>query len=348
MTKRVLFLAISLCTIIACTHFSKDNQPAYQNNHVVHADKNFFDYLSMRFFSDTPWPKDYAAQAQSIPQRPLDPRQLTHPNPNQLIITWIGHSSFLIQYQGRTLLTDPIFSDRASPFSFAGPQRYTAPAIKLAQLPPIDAVIISHNHYDHLDQHTIEELPKNIHYFVPTGLKTWFTERNINSQNVTELAWWHKKSLSLENELLTVTAAPAQHWSSRSLWDTNTSHWASWHIQINDQSIWFAGDTGYNDKDFKAIGDTFTAIDVALIPIGAYAPRDFMKRYHVNVEEAIKIHQDIKAQRSIGMHWGTFPLTAEPVMEPKEKLDAFASQGVISEQEFFTLAIGERVIIHNP
>ena len=260
-------------------------------------------------------------------------------------ITWLGHSTFLLKVDGKTILTDPFLTNRASPVSFIGGiTRYVPPGISIENLPVINAIIISHNHYDHLDKETIQTLGNQPRYLVPLKLKEWFVDIGIDAKQVNEFDWWDTKII----ENLSVTATPSQHWSARGLFDRFDSLWAAWHIEIGDFNFWFAGDTGYNDVQFKEIGERFANIDLALIPIGAYAPRWFMKQQHVNPEEAIQIHKDIGAKRSIGMHWGTFQLTAEPIREPIERLEQAVSNGALTEGEFTTLAIGETLFYSPP
>lgn len=256
---------------------------------------------------------------------PSVPPQLdTLANPGAAQVTWIGHSTFLLQVDGLNILTDPIFSTRASPVSFAGPKRTTPPAITVSQLPPIDIVLISHSHYDHLDKPSVNALqsrqPDNPpHYYVPLGLKDWFNELGI--AQVTELDWWDQAKVGNA----TVHAVPVQHWSSRSPFDRNKTLWAGFVIDSPALRTLFVGDSGYSG-DFKNIAQRLGKVDLALVPIGAYDPRWFMKSAHMNPEEALQVVQDVGAKRAIGMHWGTFALTDEPMAEPGERA---AATGVI-------------------
>lgn len=254
----------------------------------------------------------------TLPMAVLQPSILKKPKTAQ--VTWIGHSTFLLQVDGLNILTDPIFSNRASPVSFAGPKRSTPPAMTLQQLPDIDVVLISHNHYDHLDSATVKALRKKQPddppvYFVPLGQKSWFDKRNI--ENVTELDWWHSGTIGD----ITFHAVPVQHWSSRSPFDRNKALWAGFLIDSPSLRTLFVGDSGYSD-DFKTIAKKLGKVDLALVPIGAYDPRWFMKSAHMNPEEALQVVKDVGAKRAIGMHWGTFALTDEPMAEPGERADA--------------------------
>ncbi len=342
-------LLISAVLIATCavtnTHYSQTSsdpnfkQGIYINNHIEHPNKSFFSFLRLRLFGDEKWANHEKAAA-LIPQKKLELHKVTYPQATQ--VTWLGHSTFLIQHQGLNILTDPIFSKRASPVSFAGPKRYTPVAMPIENLPTIDIVIISHNHYDHLDAWSIKQLGNKPKYLIPSGLAPWFKRKGIDAEQLIERRWWQSASESQ----WTITAMPSQHWSARGLNDRHKTHWASWFVELEGFNLWFAGDTGYNAKDFKVIGDYVAdrgfELDLALIPIGAYAPRDFMQTYHVNVEEAVKIHHDVQSQLSIGMHWGTFPLTAEWPMEPFEWLNQLRnSEKINSDTQFITLKIGE-------
>jgi L-ascorbate metabolism protein UlaG (beta-lactamase superfamily) len=230
---------------------------------------------------------------------------------------WIGHSTFLIKKEGLTILTDPIFSDRASPFGFIGPKRLIPPAINISALPKIDVITVSHNHYDHLDISSLRKLSKlfpEALFFVPNGDKRLLNKNNI--KNVHEFDWWN--SFKVKNFEFTFT--PVQHWSKRGLFDRNRSLWGGWHIKHDDYSIFHAGDTGYSN-DFVQTRLRLGAPKYAFIPIGAYDPEWFMSDSHVNPEEAVQIMLDLEAEKGFGMHWATFTLTDENTIEPKIRLE---------------------------
>jgi N-acyl-phosphatidylethanolamine-hydrolysing phospholipase D len=253
-------------------------------------------------------------------------------------VTWLGHAAVLVQTNGLNIVTDPAFSERTSPVQFAGPKRLIPLAIPAAQLPHIDVVLISHNHYDHLDASSVKALNQQAGgpplFIVPLGLKAWFTNAGIS--NVQEMDWWDAR----EHRGVRIHFVPAQHWSKRSLSDTNRSLWGGFVVEDRGWSFFYTGDTGYS-QDFKDIGARFGGFDLAAMPIGAYAPRWFMQAQHINPEQAVQIMQDVKAKQAMGVHWGTFMLTDEPLDEPPKLLkDALAAQGIPSA-DFRAWAHGE-------
>ena len=258
-----------------------------------------------------------------------------------IVITWIGHESFLYQNKDINVLTDPHFTQRASPLNFAGPKRYMAPGMKIDDLPNIDVVTISHSHYDHLDYKSVKLLSEkfeNILFLVPLGLKKWFESKGI--YNVRELDWWD--SFTIKETL--VTFAPVQHWSARGLFDRNETLWGAWHFKNKFHSFIHLGDTGYTD-DFRVIREKLGPVDLAAIPIGAYEPRWIMEFSHINPEEAVMTFLDLEASKAIGMAWGTFILTDEPVKEPPRELLKELKKSNISNEDFFILKHGESYLI---
>ena len=343
---RILF-SLSLLVFLAACNSNIDvpvkGKPAhhtvdgFKNVYVQDPQKNLFDFLKMKFFGPYKW-ADHESLADTVPTKNVDVEKLHNP-PTELQITWLGHSTFLIQKDGVNVLTDPIFGDRSFSVSFMGPKRYTPHVIDYKKLPKIDYVIISHSHYDHLDSVAINELGDGPRYLVPLKLKQWFLDLGIADDRVMEFDWGHR--VGFNN--LDVMALPSQHWSARGLLDRRTTLWASWALDFGDEKLWFAGDTGYNPVQFKEIGEKAGPFDVALIPIGAYEPRDFMKTYHVNPEEAVRIHKDVKATKSIGMHWGTFPLTAEAPMAPVEELEKQKQNYKLVDDEFIAMIMGDTI-----
>lgn len=340
-------LALLSLTLSSCESVSQQeaatNAPAhharggFKNLHIEDSRKNFFDFMAMKHFGDTEW-ADHAARAAEVPVRDLDMAEVQS-KPQSFRVSWLGHSTFLIQWDKINVLTDPAFAERVSPVSFAGPKRYTRHVVDYATLPKIDYVVISHNHYDHLDEAAVRVLGNQPIYLVPLGLKPWFIEQGVRADRVREMDWWDRTAFAG----ITFQAMPSQHWSARGLFDRRKTLWASWLIALDERQIWFAGDTGYNPVQFKEIGRATGGVDLALIPIGGYAPRSFMRLYHVNPEEAIKIHRDIGSKMSIGMHWGTYPLTAEGPIDPVVELDRQRKAYRLKPVEFITMKIGESI-----
>ncbi len=259
-------------------------------------------------------------------------------------VTWVGHSTVLAQFGGLNLLTDPMFSDRASPVPWAGPRRAQPPGLALEELPRIDIVLVSHDHYDHLDEPSVRALeaqPGGAPLFVaPLGVGRWLREQGMT--RVVELDWWQAQRVGEVEIVLT----PAQHWSGRTLADRLLRLWGGFAVFAPDLHFYYSGDTGYS-PDFAEIGRHFasrngaTGFDIALIPIGAYEPRWFMAEQHVDPAEALRIHRDVGARRSLGVHWGTFELTDEALDAPPRALAAARRAQGVPEDDFFTLAIGE-------
>jgi L-ascorbate metabolism protein UlaG (beta-lactamase superfamily) len=279
-----------------------------------------------------------------IPQVRTDAAALKA-NRGEPAITWIGHASFLLQLGGLNVLTDPHFSARASPVQFAGPKRIVALPIEVDELPRIDVVLVSHNHYDHLDVDSVKRLAgmaTSPLFLVPLGLKAWFNEIGIS--RVEEYDWWQ----SAASGGLRFTLVPVQHWSKRTLWDTNRTLWGGWVIEGAGLKVIHTGDLGYS-RDARDIGERLGPFDLALIPIGAYAPRWFMKTMHVDPAEAIQIRADLRARRAIGMHWGTFEnLTDEPLDEPPTVLAAQRAAAGLAPDQFDVMKIGETRRIVSP
>jgi L-ascorbate metabolism protein UlaG (beta-lactamase superfamily) len=258
-------------------------------------------------------------------------------NRSDFAVTWIGHATALVQLGGLNFLTDPHFSDRASPMQFMGPRRWQAPGVAFDDLPPIDVVLLSHNHYDHLDAGTVARLKKQRggppEFIVPLGLDRWLEGAGV--RRVRKLDWWDR----IEIDGAAVMLVPAQHWSRRTLADTNTTLWGGFVVQAVGKTFYFAGDTGYG-PDFGAIGARFGGFDLSLLPIGAYEPRWFMKAAHVNPDEAVRIHREVKSRRTVAIHWGTFPLTDEPLDQPLADLAAACVRHRLAPHEFVTLRHG--------
>ncbi len=291
--------------------------------------------------------------------RTAPPKPVPHPlvandpealraNEGSPTLTWVGHSTFLVQLEGRNFLTDPIFTDRASPAYFAGPKRVTPPGLALHQLPRIDAVLISHDHHDHLNARSVRGVLARARaagepdplFIVPTGLGKWFRKRGF--PRVEELGWWERLDGSAAPELgtLRVHGTPAQHWSQRFPWIVNRTHWSGFVVEGAGGKLFFPGDTGYS-RDFADIRERLGAMTAALLPIGAYEPRWFMEPMHTNPEDAVRIHRDLGAALSVAMHWGTFPLTDEPFDEPPRRLREAQREAGVPEEAFWVMGHGE-------
>jgi N-acyl-phosphatidylethanolamine-hydrolysing phospholipase D len=232
-------------------------------------------------------------------------------------VTWIGHSTVLVQLDGVTFLTDPNWADRSGPFSgLVGVRRYTPPGVAFDDLPRVDFVLISHDHYDHLDEPTVRRLARTSDplFIVPLGLKSWLADRGIT--RAVELNWG--ESVTVKG--LTVVCTPAQHGSGRTAADQGRRLWASWAV-LGSKRFYYAGDTGYY-RHFKETGDTLGPFDLAALPIGSYTPRHIAKPVHISPEEAIQAAMDLRAAKFLGVHWGTFALARERYDEPPERIAA--------------------------
>lgn len=311
----------------------------FRNNH-PHDSHEFVDVLKWRW--DRLFARSgngHASHGYHFPVASNDPLYLRH-NGQETTLTWIGHSTLLLQLDGLNILTDPHLTERASPLSWMGPKRLVPPGLTFEELPRIDVVLISHNHYDHLDLNTVRRLSRhggNHHrprFIVPLGIKAFLEQEGIN--NIVELDWWQQARF----RNLTIHSVPAQHFSARTPFDKNQTLWSGYVVVHPEFRFYFAGDTGYS-PDFKTIGARFGPLDLAALPIGAYEPRWFMRAMHVNPEEAIQIHQDVRARYSVAIHWGTFELTDEPMDEPPKRLRAALRYRGISEEDFFVMQHGE-------
>lgn len=252
-------------------------------------------------------------------------------------VTWIGHASLLVQMEQVSFLTDPIWSNRPSPLPLIGPSRFVAPGLAMDDLPPIDFVIISHNHYDHLDLPTLRSLaernPATV-FYVPLGNGALLQQQGI--ANVEELDWGQTRVY----KGVTIHCLPSQHWSKRSLTDDRKALWSSWAVTGAEQRFYFAGDTGYFDG-FKMIGEALGPFDLVAVPIGAYEPRAMMRDSHMNPEEALRAAIDLRAERAVGIHFGTFDLSDEPLAEPPQRFNEAAQHSELGSDAAWVLDIGE-------
>lgn len=318
-------------------HHTEDG---FRNVHNYHKSNSpgFLDFLKWRWQrNDKNIP---SAESHNFPMAKNDPAFLRS-NQTERTLTWIGHATVLLQIEGMNILTDPQFSERASPVQWAGPRRVVPPGLRLDELPHIDAVVISHDHYDSLDTGTIERLiarkgGMETTFFVPLGLKKWFEA--AGARRVVEMDWWDRRELGP----LEIIAVPVHHWSKRGLLGRNKTLWAGWVVRSKDFGFFFSGDSGYTPH-FKEIGDRLGPFDLAAIPIGAYEPRWFMKHHHICPEEAVQAHLDVRARKSVAIHWGTFILTDEPLDEPPKRLQE-AKEGLkVAPDDFLVLKHGQTI-----
>lgn len=333
----IAVLAIAACTANPYLDGSKPHRTAegFRNTY-PHPEKEGF------------WRWKWAQWRDGLPKKPAGGYHFPVAEPETAYLranrsdttaTWIGHATVLLQTAGVNVLTDPQFSERASPVTFAGPKRVVPATPALAQLPHIDVVVISHDHYDHLDVASVRALAAqpggSPRFFVGLGTRAWFAALGID--DVVEMDWWER----IDHLGLEIRFVPVQHWSRRTLTDTNQRLWGGWVIRHPGFSFYFSGDTGYS-KDFADVGRQLGGFDLAAIPIGAYEPRWFMKIMHVNPAEAIRIHRDVKSRASLGIHWGTFDdLTDESLTEPPVMLAEESRKAGLAQGEFFVLKHGE-------
>lgn len=283
------------------------------------------------------WPGHIEVMPQPPPPAPTDGR---------VVATWINHATFLLRTQHHTLLTDPVWSERAGPGSF-GPQRTHVPGVRFDELPRIDAVLLSHDHYDHCDVATLQRLAARDAPIViaPLGHRPLLQDAGCAPDKIVELDWWQSHRLGANgNGAATVTLTPARHWSNRLTGTANGRLWGGFFLRAGDATAWFAGDTAYDDQFFREIRAKLGEPGLSFIPIGAYEPRWFMAPVHCNPAEAVQIHREIGARLSIGMHWGTFQLTDEARDAPPAALAAARQAAGLADEAFRVMTPGESVL----
>lgn len=279
--------------------------------------------------------RDRAKWPKQIPNPPFS--SLLQRKSNELILTFVNHSTFLLQTEELTLLTDPIYSERASPVPFAGPRRMRKPGIPFEALPTVDVVLVSHNHYDHMDLPTLRRLE---HQHRPAFVTTLGNRQRLvqaGLSRVEELDWWQGLSI---NSKLTITSTPAEHFSGRTLSDRNRALWGGFFLAFPRLRVLFAADSAYGPH-FAMIRERLGRPNLALLPIGAYEPRWFMHNVHMNPNDAVKAHLDLAAARSVGMHFGTFHLSDEAFERPLTDLQASLLSHGVNPETFITLTAGE-------
>jgi N-acyl-phosphatidylethanolamine-hydrolysing phospholipase D len=342
---RILTLGVIFMSALNCAAQSPSTDKPH---HTAGGFRNVTEYKEHDFWDLLKWRRERAKkeipgpQSYHFPLAKNDPNFLRQ-NRDRNTVTWIGHATLLLQMAGYNILTDPHFSKRTSPVQWAGPERVAPLGLAFEDLPPIDIVVISHDHYDSLDEQTIKKLRQRpggekTRFYVPLGLKKWFAIRGVDQ--VIEMDWWDRR----RDGNLEIIAVPVQHWSKRSIFSRNKTLWAGWVINADAFRFIFVGDTGYTPH-FKEIGEKLGPFDLAAIPIGAYEPRWFMARHHVNPAESVQIHKDIGSKKSVAIHWGTFILTDEPLDEPPKKLAAALQENQIPAEDFLVLKHGQTITL---
>lgn len=322
--------------------------PVYKGPKSDHFDGRIFYNMDRKTFAKQPsffgvireaWTTDHQKEwPEHVEVAPQTPPK---PGPDEVVITFVNHATVLIQWKGMAFVTDPHWTDRASPVTFSGPKRVHVPGVRWEDLPPINGIFLSHNHYDHLDAGTLARFARQgtPPLFAGLGHKKYLERFGVT--DVREMDWWDNVSIAGD---VTLTFVPAQHFSARSIWDRNRALWGGFVLELDGFVIYFAGDTAAGPH-FEEIAKRFPKIDLALIPIGAYEPRWFMKFSHVNPEEAVQAHQILKPDLSIGIHWGTFQLTFEGREEPLTDLETARKRHGVPDAAFIVLQPGESKII---
>jgi L-ascorbate metabolism protein UlaG (beta-lactamase superfamily) len=260
---------------------------------------------------------------------------------DSIVVTFVNHSTFLLRTQGLNFLTDPIWSQYASPVDFGGPERMRPPGIRFEDLPHIDIILLTHNHYDHLDIQTIKKLSAefNTKIFCPLGVGKYLEKKGIG--NVTEMDWWDEVEIEPG---LSVLCTPAQHFSGRGMFDRDRTLWAGFALKTAKGSIYYSGDTGY-DEFFNEIAKRISPVRLAFLPIGAFKPAWFMSPIHTSPQDAVRIHKILGSPKSIGMHFGTFPLADDGMDEPEEILKDVLKKEGIPEMEFIAPEEGVKILV---
>jgi N-acyl-phosphatidylethanolamine-hydrolysing phospholipase D len=340
---RIRSLALLLTLLLpACAGVGTEPLPGRPPHHVAGGFRNTNPafkrpdgWTRFTFIASRVWANLAAPRSLTLPREENDGRALRE-NTDGATVTWVGHSTLLVQLEGVNLLTDPHWGPRASPLSWGGPRRLNPPGLAFERLPRIDVVLISHDHYDHLDLDTVQRLSRERDplFVVPLGLKQWFAANGIT--RVEELDWWQTR----EYRGLRLVCVPAQHFAQRSLWDTNTRLWASWAVLGAGRRFYFGGDSGYFDG-FRQAGDRLGPFDLAAIAIGAYMPPAMMRFTHTTPEEAVQAFEDLRGRILLGIHWGTFDLGEEPLDEPPGRMLRQAARRGVDPARVWILKLGE-------
>lgn len=345
-TRVLLIICGGITAGLVFAGAEKDTDGRFKNRYAdLSKSQNFLSWQWERITGGLPKPP-----LKPTPQMPFNPEKLAKPG-GDAQVTWIGHSSVLYQIDGKNFLFDPVYAEYASPVPPFGPKRAQPPGVPLAVLPHIDAVFISHNHYDHLDLETVRRLMQQPGgtplFFVPLGVDEWFAEHVAGSRvdapdpNVISMDWDTTYLFNGNKGPFTFRFLAVQHWSARSPFDRNKTLWGSWAIEHPAFRFWFAGDLAYS-KDIDDLAKHHGGFDLAAIPIGVYDPRWFMKRAHVDPPEAIQVFKTIRATHAFGIHWGTFDgLSDESLDEPPEAFERARMAAGVSSDAFRLFSIGE-------
>jgi N-acyl-phosphatidylethanolamine-hydrolysing phospholipase D len=337
-----VFVIVCLIFLVACSGARNEPIPGQPAHHVVGGFRN----VNPNFRRPSTWTR-WSFVVRRFVSASLSPRRFETPriandgailragtmNPS---ITWVGHATVLVQMNGVNILTDPQWGERASPLSWGGPRRLSPPGLAFEDLPRIDVVLISHDHYDHLDLNTVKRLAAahDPLFLVPLGLKAWFAENQMT--RVEEMDWWQER----EYRGLKFVCVPAQHFSQRTLTDANRRLWASWSVLSVERRFYFSGDTGYFTF-FKEIGQRLGPFDVAALAIGAYEPPEIMRFVHLTPEQAVQAFVDLNGRALLGIHLGTFDLAEEPLDEPPQRMLAEMRRRKIDSSRAWIFKIGE-------
>lgn len=337
-----LWLGWSLSADISGDRLQRlQDSPQYQDGSFANVERQAplkvtWDYLREQFFG-----KQRREPTGIVPVILMEPSGLKAKPLIGLRVTWLGHSSVLIEIDGHRILTDPVFSQRASPFQFIGPKRLHNPPIPLGQLTGIDAVVISHNHYDHLDEAVIRHLAaQGTDFFVPLGVGAHIEAWNIPPTQIHEMDWWQEKKLGQLN----IVATPTRHYSGRGFFDYKATLWASWSLIGPDHRLFFSGDTGYSEL-FRQIGERLGPFDLSIIKIGSYGPGAAWLDIHMTPEDAIQVHLDVGGKLMLPVHWATFNLGIHAWDEPIERAVKAATQKNV---RLLTPRVGEEITAGQP
>ncbi len=333
--------ALLLCAA-SCSSVGKEPLPGEPAHHVEGGFKNPNPDFSRpdgwtrwTFFATRVWGSFVSPRHFAAPRVANDGRALRGGSPEPTV-TWVGHATLLIQLEGLNILTDPHWGERASPLSWAGPRRLSPPGLAFEDLPKIDVVLISHNHFDHLDLGTVRRLAAahDPLFLVPLAMKSWMVDNGI--ARAEELDWWGGRELGG----VRFVCVPAQHFSQRTIWDRDRRLWASWAVVGKSRRLYFSGDTGYFTQ-FKEAGDRLGPFDLSAMAIGAYVPAEIMQFVHLTPEQAVQASEDLRSRVMLGIHWGTFDLADEPLDEPPRRMLAETSRRGMADDRAWVLKIGE-------